>query len=706
VTVTALAHSAALPGDDVFVLHERPLRDGFTLVQTSQFGDGVWRLRPAIHKSSGRNLILNFDRVPVRFQPVAKQLSYAMLSGPLPPGEKRGKVEGVRSAFTELLRFLTWLDGRPEPRCQRLSTLTAVDVLAYQRHLVGLFPGSATQREHCRAKVRLFWRWRHNLSDWLSFDPGNIDGWGEPAARGQRRSENRSSRIPEEVLGPLFVWALRFIDLFGPDIIAADQQWRKTRFAGVYQRLPVRKFHKSTGTLHRAISDHLEEYVASGRPLPGWRKAPNRKVLAQQIGCSRKSLDHPAYEALIDQAAARVGISESAAFDIRINGSLDGRPWTDDIVTHPEQPNSLAVLARHLHAAAYCVIAYLSGMRDSEVKELRRGCLRTERDPDGRPYRWKVDGIAFKGEDDPKGVPATWIVGEPVARAIAVMEALQPPGTDILFTRLPHGYGTRHRVRGAHAMVNSTTNENLNHFVAWVNAYCAKHDRADGIPAVNGRMFRLMTSHFRRTLAWFIARRPGGTIAGALQYRHHGIQVFEGYAGTSDSGFRAEVESEQALARGEHYLAMVDAHEHTELTGPAAAEAARRLEDFGHRARFQGTVVTDERRLKRIMKREDPAVYPGTFITCVHDHSKALCERARKGRFEGLPDHGQCQPLACRNVALTSNNTEAWRAELDRIDRRLAARPPLPPLMQHRLMSRRAEIEAFLNRDTNIPETM
>ncbi len=73
------------------------------------------------------------------------------------------------------------------------------------------------------------------------------------------------------------------------------------------------------------------------------------------------------------------------------------------------------------------------------------------------------------------------------------MEALQPPGTDILFTRLPHGYGTRRRVRDATAMLNSTTNENLNHFVAWANAYCEQHGRADGIPAVNGRIFRLMT---------------------------------------------------------------------------------------------------------------------------------------------------------------------------------------------------------------------
>ncbi|WP_030338462.1 hypothetical protein [Streptomyces sp. NRRL S-1022] len=119
-----------------------------------------------------------------------------MLFGPLPQGEKRCKVEGVRYASTELFRFLTWLDSQAEPRCQRLATLTGADLLAYQRHLVGLFPNAATQRETCRAKVRLFWRWRHNLSDWLPFDPVHIDGWGEPDAGGQRRGENRTSRIP------------------------------------------------------------------------------------------------------------------------------------------------------------------------------------------------------------------------------------------------------------------------------------------------------------------------------------------------------------------------------------------------------------------------------------------------------------------------------------------------------------------------------
>lgn len=123
----------------------------------------------------------------------------------------------------------------------------------------------------------------------------------------------------------------------------------------------------------------------------------------------------------------------------------------------------------------------------------------------------------------------------------------------------------------------------------------------------------------------------------------------------------------------------IDAHEHTNITGPAAEEAARRLEDFSARARFQGKVVLDDNRLRRIMARHDPAVYPGEYITCVHDHTKALCEKARRSRGEGLPDHGGCKPLACRNVALTPENTTAWKREIDRIDHRLTSRPPLPP---------------------------
>ncbi|MFG2592359.1 hypothetical protein [Streptomyces sp. NPDC048438] len=151
--------------------------------------------------------------------------------------------------------------------------------------------------------------------------------------------------------------------------------------------------------------------------------------------------------------------------------------------------------------------------------------------------------------------------------------------------------------------------------------------------------------------------------------------------GTSDSGFRAEVESEQALARGERLLAMVDAPEHHQMEGPAAAVAARRLDALGRRADFTGQAVREPARLKRIMGKNDPAVYSGKFITCVRDPDKALCEKARTTAAEGLPEHGGCQPLTCHNVALTSVTRDQWQAELDAFTTRRRAPLPPPPLL-------------------------
>ena len=482
---------------------------------------------------------------------------------------------------------------------------------------------------------------------------------------------------------------MRFIDEFSADILAADRQWRTppppSAEPCAYGHLPV------------VLRAWLDARIAAGQPLPAWRGKTSTTAIADALGRNRISLAR--YRHLIDEAAAIAGTAPQTVSDQPVQGRLDGQPWIAVILADHTERDSLAALARLLQDACYLVLAFLSGARDSEVKHLARGGLTTGCDADGMPYRWKMHSLAFKAEDDPAGVPAAWNIGEPAARAIAVLERLQPPGTDLLFARLEHSPGSK---PGAVSQVltSGATNARLNAFAAWVNDYCQRHGRTDGIPLVSNQPWHLTNSQFRRTLAWFIARRPGGVIAGALAYRHHCVQVFEGYAGTSESGFRAEVESEQALARGEHLMAAIDAHEHTHLTGPAADEAARRLETFGERARFQGNVVLDDNRLRRLMARHDPAVYPGEYITCVHDHAKALCEKARSRRSEGLPDHGGCKPLACRNVALTPVNTAAWQREIDRIGRRLASRPALPPLLRHRLEARRAEITAFLSQNT------
>ncbi|MFI5979215.1 hypothetical protein [Streptomyces sp. NPDC051452] len=669
------------PESNPFVLHGCPLKPGSRLQETSRFADDVWNLGPAMVKKHERRFILDFRLIPATHRHVGKELCYAMLSGPAPPGETQPAAATVRTVFTEHVRFLRWAAARSP----RLETLSGADLEDYQRFLIQSLP-RAGARQSARAGARKFWLWRSCLScDALRFDPTHIDGWGENAAH---RRENATARIPEEVLGPLFVWSMRFIDDFSADILAADRAWHTPP--------PTPAEPPAYGQVYRLLRAWLDERIASRQPLPGWRGKPSLTAIAHAVGCSRISVTR--HRRMIDEAAEVTGIRPQPVSGQPIRGQLDGQPWIEAVLADYTEPGSLANLARLLQDACYIVLAFLSGARDSELKHLQHGCLTTEQDADGRPYRWRMHSLAFKGESDPTGTPATWSIGEPAARAITVLQQLQPPDSDYLFAPLPHTPGARPDAVNQ-VLSSGATNARLNRYAAWINHYCQRHQRSDFIRAIDGQQWHLTNRQFRRTLAWYIARRPGGVIAGALAFRHHCIQVFEGYAGTSDSGFRAEVESEQALARGEHLMTAIDTHEHTTLTGPAAEEAARRLQEFGTRARFDGQIVLDEARLRRLMARHDPAVYPGQYVTCVHDHSKALCEKARNRRSEGLPDHGGCKPLACHNVALSPENTAAWQHEIDRIDQRLTTRPSLPPLLQHRLQARRDEITAFLKRN-------
>ncbi|MEU5325658.1 hypothetical protein [Streptomyces parvus] len=680
---TFARHPEDVSLEDPYVLHGRPLKSGIHLQDTSRYSQDVWRLTPARLKAHESAQILNFPTLPQRFRPAAKRLFYALLSLEAPDGEESLRIATIRGKFTALKRFLKWLDRRWSPERNELAELSPADLDDYRKHLLALFPNNRARRSTLRAVLRLLWRWRRRLGEHgLRFDPLDLEGWSE--SKQVRQGENDTDRLPEEVLGPLLVWALRFIDDFAPDILDADRQWRRNRA----RRPRPRHLRRNVGArLQRLLGD----YVSAGRPLPGWHGQPSLTHIAHLLGCHHSALS--SHRQALDAAAAIVGVTESVFID-RVQGKLGEKPWISSISTYHNSANSLARLARHLQIACYIVIAFLSGMRDSEIKHLKRGCLEIKYDEDGRPYRWKLNSLAFKGEEDVAGIPATWTVNATVARAIRMLEQLQPAARDYLFAALPHGAGNK--ASANKALGTLTTNLQLNAFTAFVNRLCIEGDRPDTISAGQGHKIKLKTSHFRRTLAWFIARRPGGVIAGAMQYRHHSIQMFEGYAGTSDSGFRAEVESEQAIARGEVYMEMIDAHQHLYLAGPSAEEAARRLQDFGDRAQFQGQVATDKHRMRRIMKKHDPAVYPGEYITCVNDPSKALCEKARRGNSEGLPSHGGCLPLACRNVALTPENVAAWQREVARIDKRLASRPTLAPRLRQLLQSRRSEVVEFL----------
>ncbi|MFF4402632.1 hypothetical protein [Streptomyces sp. NPDC001480] len=494
-------------------------------------------------------------------------------------------------------------------------------------------------------------------------------------------------------MGPLLTWALHWVDNFAVDVLAA----RSERDA-IDTRSPAGP------DLLTALGDLLDGYRRRRHPLPAAPASlatarrghpfPSTSYLARLLGYPEHRVDKPRPRQMIADAACGVGVDTDCPLTHAVQGRLDGAPWLERISYY-----EVGRLERLLQVSCLIVIAYLSGMRDSEIKHLKRGCLSIQRAPDGHVYRHRLRSLAFKGEDV-HGVEATWIVTAPVARAIAVLERFQPDDQPYLFAPPPSSRSYRQRRTPFPVPSSNTTIKDIAFLISWINTYCTERGRPDGVPEERGRPPRLTTRQFRRTLAWFIARRPGGTIAGALQYRHQCIQMFEGYAGTSDSGFRDEVEAEEALARGQ-LLADMAAEDRPALTGPAGAEAEARLAEFARHAAFDGQVVTDEARLRRILARHDPHVYPGTFLTCVYNPDRALCRNPASATDQ--PVMADCQPLACRNTALTPTNHQALTGHLTELEKTLNDGDRLAPYILHRLQEQHRETAAFLAR--HAPET-
>ncbi|WP_235092201.1 hypothetical protein [Streptomyces sp. A1-5] len=72
-------------------------------------------------------------------------------------------------------------------------------------------------------------------------------------------------------------------------------------------------------------------------------------------------------------------------------------------------------------------------------------------------------------------------------------------------------------------------NDDIQDLISWINAGFRRTDGSDAIPADPAR--RIYAARYRRTLARFIARRPRGLIAAALQYGHVDTKVALSYAG-------------------------------------------------------------------------------------------------------------------------------------------------------------------------------
>jgi hypothetical protein len=164
-----------------------------------------------------------------------------------------------------------------------------------------------------------------------------------------------------------------------------------------------------------------------------------------------------------------------------------------------------------------------------------------------------------------------WVAISPVVNAIRLLERLVPEG-GLLFDTAVHDFvRARHRTGslGAGTMCNR-----IEDFVAWANTEATAHGLPHETipPDPHGK---IGTARFRRTLAWHIARQPGGLVALAIQYGHMRTALNtdeSGHYGTrSRGGVHGLIDIETALATA-------DAHRNPERSNGALTIVALAIE--------------------------------------------------------------------------------------------------------------------------------
>jgi hypothetical protein len=653
-------HLVSWPTDDTMVLRCRPVRPDTRTGRLSTFGAPRWELQPGHPDAHTPSCTITWSRFPAGLVLPFKAFALAALDHPRTFDRDGGAWHGqyasvatIRTWLADLAVFAHWMHTR---RLGRISDVTGADLAGYLAHVQAL-PRSALRKRDLLHAVRMLWAYREHLPP-----PARLSGdhpWGPAsssvlaAAPGPGRY-NKTPRIATATMAALLAWALHMLEDIGPDIRDAWTQHRLLR-AGTH---PSQRRYDGL-----SAADRLHLFATTpGAALPanvrdGSGGGVNLAHLARLVGLPPCSIKNS-----VRLKATVLGWSLPLVAPTlgAIAGTVNGQPWRNQ----PIRTDELGPLTRHLATACFILISYLSGMRPGEVLTLRRGC--TSQHPSTGELL--VHGRRSKGFDRdplPRGGSERadgtrpWVVVKPVHDAIAMLEALT--SGDALFPPSLLRPGNRLTACTDTTRTASLIAADLNAFVAWVNQ---QFTQADGHPAIPADPTKhLHAARFRRTLAYFIVRRPKGLIACALQYGHVSTKVTLSYAGAADSSWLDDLAVERLemvldhvdedwdrLGRGEH------------VSGPAATEYRTRLQ---RAAPFAGRAITSLRNADRLLGADDPNIHHGEGMTCVYRPEQAECRKHRpaQGLATDGPDQAACRST-CQNLAYTDRDIETLRTRL------------------------------------------
>jgi hypothetical protein len=390
----------------------------------------------------------------------------------------------------------------------------------------------------------------------------------------------------------------------------------------------------------------------------------------------------------MNDAIAALGV-ETGGMDTPISTDPDtGRTWRPRF-----DPKTLLIEERMLQSACYIVCAYLTGMRDAEVQAMRSGCLEVRRSEDGVIERYRVKSTVYKQRDG-RGQNETWTTIEPVSKAIGILKRLterirKQRGGDTLWRVLSQRQGGKDHI-------SAEIVRQLNEFRDYLNEQFGTTETPVIPPSSDGKPWRITTRQFRRTVAWHIANRPFGTIAGMIQYKHASIAAYEGYAGSSRSGFRTEVERERALGQLDDVLSYFERHRAGEiLMGPAAVRISSELQHAVDTLDPLPGHIADPARVRAMLAHVARTLFVGAMNDCFFDPATALCLH---GKTEtATPAMAQCRPDRCPNSCITSRHRPMWSEAVEEVSR-LLSQKRLPALQRLALEQELVRLKAVLRK--------
>lgn len=537
---------------------------------------------------------------------------------------------------------------------------------------------------------------RLGLAPWVHRSARHVGGLPTP-------KENTTPRIPEEVLAPMLAAALFYVQVASGDVLAARSE---------LDRLEANRASRRRGlSVRQALDVYLAERRVLGRGLPavpptqahrvpwaevrdGVVQAPNIQLLELLIGTSslHRFRDH------IITAGDELGW-EAGGIPVAMSPwPASGKAWCAGL-----SPTTLGFEVSFLRTACWLVIAYLSGMRDDEVRLLSRECALTDTGADGRT-RYKIRGRVYKGRKL-TGDEAEWTVLPVVHEAVNVLKQINDDPRH-LFGHY-RGEATGYAMTSAMPQRLDAFRDHLNELFSTpdglyvplpVTDVVASPDLLEDDDAELGQAtaeeaaggsdeghqelpWKFNTRQFRRTLAWHIAHQPFGVVAGTRQYKHTAYTIFEGYAGTSQSGFADEVAADKAVAKLDY---VEDLYHDWNDGGKSAGGAVGRIDAEFDRIRAElgdlpGTVASPER-LRTALHHLTRTLHPGVLNDCFHHEAAAVCGKRAKTVGRPLPMLNMC--LSCPNSRRSAVHLPRIRSTRDRAVEEFADTAGLPRLQQ------------------------